>query len=72
MNKKQPYGAILAFFVCCIMTACAPSLVLTGTKTEAIHPDEVRVYFTERPECEYERVGYLSVRGGLLLAGVII
>ena len=64
MNKTQAFGTLSSHIVCCFMTACAPSLVLTGTKTEAIHPEKVRLYFTERPTSEYHRVGYLNVRGG--------
>lgn len=64
MNKKQSRIVILTIVLCGFLAACALPIVLTGSKTEAIHPDKVRLYFTRRPDCEYERVGYLSVRGG--------
>ena len=46
------------------LVACTPPIVLTGMKTEPVHPDKVQLYFTEAPDCEYEKVGYLSVKGG--------
>lgn len=64
MNKTQAFGTLSSHIVCCFMTACAPSIILTGTRAEAINPDEVRLCFTNRPTSEYDRVGHLNVRGG--------
>ena len=47
-----------------LLNGCARPIVLTGSETEAIHPDEVRLFFTQRPDCSYEKVGFLRVSGG--------
>ena len=54
----------MTIFLCDFLAACALPIALTGSKTEAIHPDKVHLYFARRPDCEYERVGYLSITGG--------
>ena len=54
--------------VCClllmILTGCAQPVLLVGPKADAIEPDEVRIYFSRIPTCDYETVAYLRINGG--------
>jgi len=46
------------------LTACAKPIVMVGIASDGIDPNEVRLYYTQRPKCEFETVGYLEVNGG--------
>lgn len=56
---------LTAYFCLLItLTACVQPVLLVGTKKDAIEPDEVSLYFAQRPSCAYETVGYLKINGG--------
>ncbi len=64
MYRKLLHRLFVIIASISLIVACAPPMVLTGVKTESIHPDKVRLYFTQRPECDYDKVGYLRINGG--------
>jgi hypothetical protein len=57
----QILGAITLLFD---LTGCAEPIVMVGEAQDAIDPTEVRLYYTQRPQCEFETVGYLEVNSG--------
>ncbi len=46
------------------LSACVQPLLLVGEKTKAIQANKVSIYYAQRPDCEYEIVGYLRINGG--------
>ena len=61
--KKLPIQ-IFATVLLIALTACAKPIVMVGIASEGIDPNDVRLYYTQGPECEFETVGYLEVNGG--------
>jgi hypothetical protein len=57
----QILGAISLFFN---LTGCAEPIVMVGEASDAIDPAEVKLYYTQRPKCEFETVGYLEINSG--------
>ncbi len=46
------------------INACAHPVLVVGKTSESIEPDSVQLFYTQRPGCEFETVGYLRIEGG--------
>ena len=46
------------------LSACVQPILLVGEKTKPIQADKVSIYYAQRPDCEYEIIGYLRINGG--------
>ena len=46
------------------LTGCAEPIVMVGEARDPVDPAEVTLYYTQRPQCEFETVGYLEVNSG--------
>lgn len=64
MKTTRFKSLVTALVILAVTSACVRPIVLTGNRTAEIHPDGVRVFFAQRPDCSYEKVGYLKVSGG--------
>lgn len=64
MSLKKSGNLIICFWLLIALSACVQPVLLVGTQKDAIEPDEVSLYFAQRPSCAYETVGYLRINGG--------
>ncbi len=47
-----------------LITACTHPILIVGEATDPVETEEVRLYYRQRPLCEFETIGYLRVEGG--------
>lgn len=47
-----------------LATGCVSPVIIVGEQGEAIDYESVKVFYTRRPACEFETIGYLRVGGG--------
>lgn len=47
-----------------LTAGCVNPVVLVGERGEAIDHESVKVFYTQRPACDFETIGYLRVEGG--------
>ena len=54
-------GAILLLLN---LTGCAEPIAMVGNARDPVDPAKVRLYYAQKPQCEFETVGYLEVNSG--------
>ena len=50
----------------CLLAGCAqPPLIVAG-QGDAVEPERVRIYYPDRPRCDFETLAHLQASGGYL------
>ncbi len=47
-----------------LVSACAHPVLIVGKTSESIEVENVELFYTQRPTCDFETVGYLRIEGG--------
>lgn len=50
----------------CLLCGCVQPPLLVGNTGPAVAPEQVVVYFPDRPDCDFETVAHLQINGGYL------
>lgn len=56
MNRKFAAAALMSF----ALAGCATSMTMTGKAYASVSPDSVKVLFKDKPDCNYEELGFIS------------
>jgi len=62
--KKSFKQIFCAMVLLSVLGGCVKPIVVVGKITEPVDAESVKLYYTQRPQCEFETVGYLRINGG--------
>jgi len=54
---------IILSLVSVFVSACAHPVLIVGKTSESIEAEDVQLYYTQKPACDFETVGYLRIEG---------
>jgi hypothetical protein len=55
-----------------MITACTPPMVLVGAPEPEIDREIVKVFYPQRPNCNFDTIGYILVEGGFYSLNALI
>ena len=47
----------------CLLAGCSVPATIVGQPGEKTRPESVRIYYTQRPQCEFETIALVQVEG---------
>ena len=47
-----------------LLNACVQPITIVGSVRESVDESQVAIYYTQRPECNFETIGLILIEGG--------